>query len=118
MTKSKTQDINTNTNSIAAALDFANNLPEAKARGGNGNCDFSVAVRMLTEFMPQVKRPLTCQQMYLCIQKMGYTGTAKAVCDAAWKLAGNLTPAQQKAGQKPVKVLTKVAKGVYQAIEE
>ena len=116
MTKSKTTVETNNSNNSADFLAVLSNRPEAKAR--QGNCDFSVACRLITEIAPEVKkafgdRAFSPQDFYAAICTKGYTGAKKSVADASWKLAGNLTPAQQKAGQKPVNVLERVGKGLY-----
>lgn len=97
-------------------LDVLASRPEAQAR--QGNCDFSVACRLITEIAPQIKerfgdRAFSPKDFYAAICTKGYTGISKFVADACWKLAGNLTPAQQKAKQKPVHVLERVGKGLY-----
>lgn len=112
MTKTNSK---TNSNTVDF-LDILANRPEASAR--QGNCDFSVACRLITESAPAIKerfgdRAFSPSDFYACICAKGYTGVKKFVADACWKLAGNLTPAQQKAGQKPVHVLERVAKGLY-----
>ena len=120
MTKSKTTVETNNSNAFLASLA---NAPEAKQI--SGTCDFSVACRMLTEKSVEIKkmfgeRAFSPKQFYAALCADGYTGTSKAVADACWHLAGNLTPAQQKAGQKPVNVLSHIydengnkVKGVY-----
>ena len=116
MTKSKTTVETNNSNNSTDFLSVLANRPESKER--QGNCDFSVACRLITEIAPEVKkafgdRAFSPQDFYAAICTKGYTGGKKFVADACWKLAGNLTPAQQKAGQKPVNVLERVAKGLY-----
>lgn len=114
-TKKSVKTVETNNNS-ADFLSILANRPEAKERAGS--CDFSVACRLITEIAPEVKkafgdRSFSPSDFYAAIVTKGYTGQKKSVADACWKLAGNLTPAQQKAGQKPVNVLERVAKGLY-----
>lgn len=92
------------------------NQPEAKER--QGNCDYSVACRLLMENAAKIKerfgdRVFSPKQFYAALCTKGYTGKPKFVADACWHLAGHLTPSEEKAGQKPVNVLIHVAKGQY-----